>query len=73
MFRVDNRLLFLKENNNKISKMQSHKMQTAVASVRAKTKYVLTLKEQVCNDCYSRGLFHSRPMTRNICLDGSKL
>ena len=24
--RVDNRLLFLKENNNKLSKIQSHKM-----------------------------------------------
>ena len=28
------------ENNNKLNKMQSHKMQTAVANVRAKTKYV---------------------------------
>ena len=47
-FRVDNRLLFLKENNNKIRKIQSHKMQTAVANVRAKHKYVFTQKEQVC-------------------------
>ena len=46
--RVDNRLLFLKENNNKISKIQSHKMQTAVANVRVKNKYVFTQKEQIC-------------------------
>ena len=43
---VDNRLLFLnmlKENNNQLSKIQSHKIQTAVANVRAKTKHVSTV------------------------------
>ena len=49
MFRVDNRLLFRKENNNnKICKTQSHKIQTVVANARAKHKYISTQKEQIC-------------------------
>ena len=32
-------------DNNKISKIQSHKMQTAVTNERAKTKYVFIQRE----------------------------
>ena len=36
--RVDKRLLFFKEKNNKKSKIQRYKVQTAVANVQAKIK-----------------------------------
>ena len=54
MFKVDIRLLSIKEYNNKISKIHSHKMQTAVANERAKTKYISTQRWQLfycCSEC----------------------
>ena len=49
MLQVDNRLLFLKENSNKI--IQSKKMQTAVANVPAKPSMSLqSTQREVEND-----------------------
>ena len=40
---------FLKENNNKISKIQSHKMQTAVAST-SENQICLRVQEEVISE-----------------------